>query len=76
MAKSQKAPSFEEQLHQLDEIIAALEQGELPLEKTISEYKRGIEISRLLRAQLEGARKELTVLSGAEGESESDADES
>ena len=47
MAKTQKKPGFEEQLEQLEAVIAALEQGDMPLDKSIEEYRRGVE--QLLR---------------------------
>lgn len=62
MAKTQKQPSFEKQLEQLEELISALEQGDMPLDKSIEAYKQGVELTRALRAQLEGARQQLRVL--------------
>ena len=68
MAKTQKKPGFEEQLEQLEEVIAALEQGDMPLDKSIEEYRRGVELTRALKAQLEGARRQLALLDADEGE--------
>lgn len=68
MAKTQKKPGFEEQLEQLEAVIAALEQGDMPLDKSIEEYRRGVELTRALKAQLEGARRQLALLDADEGE--------
>lgn len=66
MAKTQKKPGFEEQLEQLEAVIAALEQGDMPLDKSIEEYRRGVELTRALKAQLEGARRQLALLDADE----------
>ena len=68
MAKTQKKPGFEDQLEQLEAVIAALEQGDMPLDKSIEEYRRGVELTRALKAQLEGARRQLALLDADEGE--------
>ncbi len=62
MAKAQKQLGFEKQLEQLEEVIASLEQGDMPLDKSIEAYKRGVELTRTLRAQLNGAIEQLKVL--------------
>ena len=73
MAKTQKKPGFEEQLEQLEAVIAALEQGDMPLDKSIEEYRRGVELTRALKAQLEGARRQLALLDADEEEKAGDA---
>lgn len=62
MAKAQKQLGFEKQLEQLEEVIASLEQGDMSLDKSIEAYKRGVELTRTLRAQLNGAIEQLKVL--------------
>lgn len=73
MAKTQKKPGFEEQLEQLEAVIAALEQGDMPLDKSIEEYRRGVELTRALKAQLEGARRQLALLDADEEENAGEA---
>ncbi len=73
MAKTQKQPGFEKQLEQLEEVIASLEQGDMPLDKSIEAYKRGVELTRTLRAQLNGAIEQLKVL---DADTNDNADES
>ena len=73
MAKTQKKPGFEEQLEQLEAVIAALEQGDMPLDKSIEEYRRGVELTRALKAQLEGARRQLALLDADEEEKAGEA---
>ena len=70
MAKT-KEPTFEEQLAMLEEVVDTLEKGELPLEQSLEAYKKGNALVKSLRSQLEGAQKQLKILSSDEnGENE------
>ena len=53
---AKKTPSFEDRLRRLQEVVAALENGELPLEDSVRLYKEGLTLSRSCREQLEKAR--------------------
>lgn len=46
--KSQRVPSvsFENSLQELEQIVAKLESGELPLEDALNEFERGIQIAK------------------------------
>lgn len=59
MAKT--APTFETSMARLQEIVAALESGEQPLEQGMALYKEGVACARLCREKLEKARHELEV---------------
>lgn len=59
--KSKKPARFEEAMTRLQEIVDALEDGEVPLEKGIALYKEGAALARFCREQLEKARHEITV---------------
>ena len=50
---------FEKKMARLQEIVTALESGDLPLEKGMALYKEGAACSRYCREQLEKARHEL-----------------
>ncbi|WP_165174704.1 exodeoxyribonuclease VII small subunit [Desulfovibrio sp. ZJ369] len=52
---------FEVKMARLQEIVSALESGDLPLEKGMALYKEGAECSRFCRKQLEKARHELSL---------------
>lgn len=52
---SEAAPSFEEALQQLEELIERIEGGEIGLEKSIAEYERGIGLVKRCREVLERA---------------------
>ena len=59
--KGRKALRFEEAMTRLQKIVAALEEGEQPLEKGIALYKEGAARARFCREQLEKARHEISV---------------
>ncbi len=66
MAKTQRQPTFEQKLEQLEQIISGLEQGDLPLDGAMDAYRRGVELTRELKTQLDGAREQLRVLTAAD----------
>ncbi len=57
-----KDPTFEEQLAQLEEIVRELDSDELPLEKAIAAYERGVKLSLVLNKTLEEAQRKIEVL--------------
>ena len=59
---AKKIPTFEERLKRLQEVVTALEEGELDLETSVKLYKEGLELSRSCREQLEKARNEVRIL--------------
>lgn len=62
MAAKKTAPTFEDRLRRLQEIVAALENGDLPLEDSVKLYKEGLALSRACREQVEKARNEVRLL--------------
>jgi exodeoxyribonuclease VII small subunit len=60
--KSQKTPSFESAMVELEQIIADMEAGKLSLEDSLAAYKRGAELLALCRTQLEDAQQQVRVL--------------
>jgi exodeoxyribonuclease VII small subunit len=56
------AQTFEKALGRLEEVVRALEAGELPLEEALSLYEEGVRLSRFCGAKLEEARGRLEVL--------------
>jgi exodeoxyribonuclease VII small subunit len=70
-----KAPSFEEALQQLEQIVQKLEKGELPLEESLKLYEEGIRLSRLCHGKLEEAEGKIEMLmKDARGEAILDKD--
>ncbi len=60
--KPQKPPSFEAALAEIEQIVAAMEGGELPLEQSLASYKRGAELLQYCQAQLRDAQQQVKVL--------------
>jgi len=56
--------SFEEAMTELDELVARMEAGELPLEASVAAYKRGSELVKYCAAQLEKVDNQVKVLEG------------
>lgn len=61
MENGKEERPFEESMKRLEEIIAALEDPEIPLEEAMRLYKEGAQCSRFCREKLEKARHELEV---------------
>ena len=60
---------FEEALKELEQILAEIEGGEVGLEESLVKYERGNFLIRYCRGVLNGAEKQIELLSkGADGE--------
>ena len=68
-----KEKTFEENLQELQDVVNNLEQGDIPLEKALSEFQKGIQLSSQLQDTLKNAEKTLTKVMKDNGE-ESDLD--
>ena len=53
---------FEAAIAELETIVKKLEEGELPLEKSLELYERGVQLSRFCHARLEDAEKRIEIL--------------
>ncbi len=63
-----KQKTFEENLGDLEAIVARLENGDVPLEEAISEFQKGMLLSKQLQETLEKAEKTLvTTMQGDAG---------
>jgi exodeoxyribonuclease VII small subunit len=49
---------------ELDQLVAKMESGELPLEASVAAYQRGSELVKYCAAQLERVEKQVKVLEG------------
>ena len=65
MAKPQKSDppqSLEAALAELEKIVASMEEGELPLERSLAAYKRGAELLKYCQGALQDAQQQVKVL--------------
>ena len=67
MAKSRAAAApkdYESALAELEAIVAEMESGQLPLEASLTAYKRGAELLHYCRQQLTDAEQQVKILEG------------
>lgn len=55
---------FESALSELETLVAAMEDGALPLEAALAAYKRGVALSRVCQDRLAQAEHQVRVLEG------------
>lgn len=60
--------SFEQGLQHLEAIVKEMESGELPLERAIDLFERGMKLSATCRRQLEEAETRVEILTRRAGE--------
>lgn len=69
MAKSKNAPTFEEALKRIEEIVKSLDDGTAELDRSLELYEEGIGLVRLCSTMLDNAEKKIKILqSGEDGE--------
>jgi exodeoxyribonuclease VII small subunit len=64
---AQPAESFEASLDELEKVVKKLEAGDLPLERSIELFERGMGLSDACRKQLEEAETRVEMLIRKEG---------
>lgn len=57
---------FESKIQRLDEIVKAMETGELPLEESLKLFEEGVKLSRECQSELEAAEQKVEILLNAE----------
>ncbi len=60
--KSPKTQTFEAALAELEQVVADMESGKLPLEESLAAYQRGAELLRQCRSRLDDAQQQVRVL--------------
>ncbi|HJV63880.1 MAG TPA: exodeoxyribonuclease VII small subunit [Albitalea sp.] len=64
--QSDVAATYEDALAELERLVAAMEGGQLPLDKLLESYKRGAELLNFCRARLEAVEQQVKVLEEGE----------
>ena len=64
---AQSAESFEASLDELEKVVKELEAGDLPLERSLELFERGMGLSDACRKQLEEAETRVEMLIRKEG---------
>lgn len=57
-----KTASFESSLAELEKIVRELEQGDLPLEKSLELFERGVGLSKECQERLSSAERKIEML--------------
>ena len=53
-------------MHELEQLVALLDAGQLPLDQLLSRYQRGAELLAFCRARLDAVENQIQVLEGAQ----------
>lgn len=61
-ATDNQTPSFEQAMQQLEQIVAEMEGGELPLAEALAKFEQGIKLARTSQAQLKEAEQKVQIL--------------
>ena len=61
-ASSGVPPSYEDALAELERLIAAMEGGQLPLDRLLESYQRGAELLGFCRSRLQAGEEQVKVL--------------
>lgn len=71
---SKETKTFEENLAELEAVVSKLEQGDVALEEALSEFQKGMQLSKSLQKTLKEAEETLVKVMQADGtETEMDA---
>lgn len=61
-AKTAPPKSFEIALAELEQVVADMEAGQLPLEQSLSAYRRGMELLKFCQETLQNAQQQVKIL--------------
>ncbi len=61
-AETAAPADYESALHELEQLVARLESGDLPLEQLLTQYQRGAELLKYCRDRLEAVESQIKVL--------------
>lgn len=68
--KKQKTPDFEAALEELETLVKRMEEGESSLEDSLTDFERGIELTRKCQTALAEAEQKVEILLKKDGEPE------
>jgi len=60
--KTERNPSFDKALSELEAIVQAMESGSLPLEKMMEQFEEGMRLITLCSAKLEEVERKIEIL--------------
>ena len=67
-AEKEAKPDFETAMRDLEDLVARLEQGDLPLEESLAAFERGVMLTRVCQTALKEAEQKVEILLKKSGE--------
>jgi exodeoxyribonuclease VII small subunit len=67
VSNTQGGPDFEQAFRELEGLVEKLERGDLTLEESLQAYERGLALHRACQQTLEGAQRQVDVLTRKDG---------
>lgn len=67
-AATDAQPDFEAAMHELEELVERLEQGDLSLEESLAAFERGVTLTRACQSALKEAEQKVEILLKKAGE--------
>ena len=61
-AQKKTTPNLEKSMAELEDIVQQLEEGDIPLEKALQQFEKGVKLSRDCQKALDGAEQRVRVL--------------
>lgn len=62
--------TFEASLKELEAVVQRMEQGDQPLEESLRDFERGVQLTRACQAMLASAQQRVDILSSRTGQPE------
>lgn len=62
MSAQKRPPDLEKSLNELEDIVQQLEEGDLPLEKALKQFEKGVKLSRDCQTALRAAEQRVEIL--------------
>jgi exodeoxyribonuclease VII small subunit len=62
--------SFEQAMTELDAIVLEMERGEIPLEKSLQQFEKGVALARHTQKLLQDAEQKVQILTQQKGQDE------
>ncbi len=67
--KTEQLPDFEKSLEELESLVEQLESGDLSLDQSLKQFKRGVELTRHCQGVLDQAQQTVQTLLDTDDES-------
>ena len=64
MGNKKTSFNFEQSIQELESLVTKLEEGELPLEESLSAFERGVKLTRECQQHLTSAEQKVSLLIG------------